>query len=86
LIGEGFGSPLLEFSVFVCQGCIKDKKQFAYAAFKSKGPCENCRYTDVCVDIPSFAVDIDPKWKANLYRDLTKAGLPEEAAKWAPKI
>lgn len=70
--------------MFVCRGCLKDKEAYEFSMSKSTGPCENCHYTDVCADIPHAFAAIDPKWKLNLYNDLTRLGLNEEAAKWGP--
>lgn len=55
--------------MFVCRGCIKDKSLFDQTIFKSKGPCENCRYIDICVDIRG--VQIDSNWRKNLEHDLS---------------
>lgn len=59
---------------FQCRGCYNDKDWFDTGSFKSKGPCETCHYTDICIDAP---FNTDPRWKENLIHDLTQAGLPQ---------
>ena len=68
---------------FQCEGCYADKSEFMYASL-SRGPCENCGYTDVCVDRP---FNIDPNWKQNLVKDLIRANLPipDEFAQFKPQ-
>jgi len=54
---------------FQCRSCYKDKVAFDMAGFKSKGPCENCHYTDICIDAP---FNTDPRWKLNVAEDLAR--------------
>lgn len=57
--------------MFICKGCSKDKSVFDWAHL-SKGPCENCHFTDLCTDFKD--TEIDPKWKENLRADLERIG------------
>lgn len=60
--------------MFICRGCAANKEAFDLGMFKSKGPCENCGYTDICIDIhhSSPLSDIDPNWEQNLADDLAR--------------
>jgi hypothetical protein len=54
---------------FICKDCIEPahKDEFIFRPL-SHGPCENCHYTDDCVDIKG--VGIDPKWRENVQASL----------------
>jgi hypothetical protein len=65
---------------FQCESCYKDKSAFMWASL-SVGPCENCGYTDYCLDLP---FDIDPKWKANVKAQLEKGGHKDWPIPWRP--
>lgn len=59
---------------FMCRDCAHPtlKPDFDWAHL-SKGPCENCKYVDLCIDRP---FQIDPKWKENVTKTLEAAGIP----------
>jgi len=53
---------------FICRDCIAPahKDEFMYSPL-SHGSCENCHYTDDCVDTRA---GIDPKWRENVQASL----------------
>lgn len=62
--------------MFICRGCAKNKADWDEHMFRSKGPCENCHYTDICID---DRVEIDPNWKKNLEADLAEIARRQNA-------
>lgn len=60
---------------FICIDCIhpNSRSEFETRFSFSKGPCENCRYVDICVDTDA---GIDPNWKTNVTKTLIAAGIP----------
>lgn len=43
--------------MFACRDCVKPEGQWYFRiALRSRGPCEECGYTDVCVDIAGSLV------------------------------
>lgn len=61
--------------MFLCESCThpSHKDRFMFNLL-SKGPCENCGYTDTCIDIWSGTPGplIDPNWEANVQKDLER--------------
>ena len=64
---------------FICRDCIAPahKDEFMYSPL-SHGPCENCHYTDDCVDTRA---GIDPNWRKNVQASLA---LVEERERQKP--
>lgn len=62
---------------FQCQDCYSDKGAFIISYGRSRGPCENCGFTDLCVDAP---FSIDPKWRENVQATLDKAGITQSSS------
>ena len=58
---------------FICSDCIEPraKDELTYRPV-SHGPCENCGYTDDCVDTKA---GIDPKWRENVAETLKRLGI-----------
>lgn len=53
---------------FQCMDCYRNNQM--EFMFRSYGPCENCGYTNYCIDAP---FDIAPNWKDRLKRTLIAA-------------
>jgi hypothetical protein len=55
---------------FICRDCIEParKDEFVWRPL-SHGPCENCHYTDDCVDTKA---GIDPNWHENVLASLAR--------------
>lgn len=59
--------------MFLCKDCTHPEyKDYFEFAFISKGPCENCGYTDICIESP-HDVKIDPNWQENVELSLMRA-------------
>jgi len=73
--------------MFLCQTCAHPdiRNQFAFSYSLSKGPCENCGYADLTLDIFHEHVKINPNWQAEVQAELDAAGITASSRRYHNK-